>query len=532
MDTLSVTPRTVYDKKYMSRILDLFFATLLATCLFYATPGLAQDKTGPSADPPVVSTSEQAALLARINKALNQPGENLDPVQIRDLLDRLIVDATQLANVSEPGPLQLQALSLQMQATYQRIVRFPKDVEVDRRLSRMRAAARRAKAIDEATAGAVGDFWLMTADLFDINRSALDATARRQQTRQLLEGHLEKHASGPTAKAAQAALDRLVAEEKSIGEGGAANRAVDLDPKPPVNPTDPTTPEPVDPAERVREALAQLNAPAYLIGQQVRDETTKIAKVTISSRYQAKPNVLRVLRPDGVEEDASLDVLFVLPVEPGEGTKWGDGLEAIRAMDLHNKLGLLVVMPTFNNVPWYADHPTQPQMWQESYMVKAVVPAVDHLYPAKDRKRLLLGFSKSGWGAVSLLARYPQTFDAAAAWDAPLMVDNIERFEMGKVFATQKTFERYELSRSLRSNARILRKKTRIAIMGYDAFADHTQRAHGLLDQLRIPHHYADGPKRRHHWESGWVGEAATQLMKMTGASDNAPAAPPLPPAP
>ncbi len=316
------------------------------------------------------------------------------------------------------------------------------------------------------------------------------------------------------------------------GRGGLGKRRRHLGPDPPVNPADPnspTLPGAVDPAERVREALAQLNAPAYLIGQQVRDEATKIAKVTISSRYQAKPNVLRVLRPDGVDDDASLDVLFVLPVEPGEGTKWGDGIEAIRAMDLHNKLGLLVVMPTFNNVPWYADHPTQPQMWQESYMVKAVVPAVDQLYPAKNRKRLLLGFSKSGWGAGSLMARYPQTVDAAAAWDAPPMVDRIQRFEMAKVFNNQKTFARYELSRSLRSNARILRKKTRIAILGFDAFQDHTQRMHGLLDQLRIPHHYADGPKRRHHWESGWIGEAATQLVKMTGASEDLPLAPPAP---
>lgn len=499
--------------------------------VFFQSRVLAQDEPTPTpADklPTVVSTSEQAALLERINKALNQPGENLQPVQIRDLLDRLIVDATQLANVTEPGPLQLQALSLQMQATYQRIVRFPKDTEVDRRLSRLRAAARRAKAIDQPTAGAVGDFWLMTADLFDVNRSALDATARRRQTRQLLEAHLEQHAAGPTAKAARGALDKLTSEETRAGEGGAANRAVDIDePNPgagtkpdPAKPDDPNLPGAVDPAERVREALAQLNAPAYLIGRQVRDEATGIAKVTISSRYQAKPNVLRVLRPDGAGVDAALDVLFVLPVEPGEGTKWGDGLEAIRAMDLHNKLGVLVVMPTFNNVPWYADHPTQPQMWQESYMVKAVVPAVDELFPAKDRKRLLLGFSKSGWGAVSLLARYPQVFDAAAAWDAPLMVENVERFEMAKVFRDDKTFGRYELSRSLRANARILRKNTRIAIMGYDAFQDHTQRMHGLLDQLRIPHHYADGPKRRHHWESGWIGEAARALVKMTGEDD------------
>ena len=50
--------------------------------------------------------------------------------------------------------------------------------------------------------------------------------------------------------------------------------------------------------------------------------------------------------------------------------------------------------------------------------------------------RLLLGFSKSGWGAFSLLLRYPERFGKAAAWDAPLMQERPDRFGMGEILGT------------------------------------------------------------------------------------------------
>ena len=89
--------------------------------------------------------------------------------------------------------------------------------------------------------------------------------------------------------------------------------------------------------------------------------------------------------------------------------------------------------PTFSHLPWYADHPTDPDIRQESYLLEVVIPFIEANYPARaDRRgRLLLGFSKSGWGAYSLLLRHPDVFGKAAAWDAPLMMSEPGKYGSG-----------------------------------------------------------------------------------------------------
>ena len=38
---------------------------------------------------------------------------------------------------------------------------------------------------------------------------------------------------------------------------------------------------------------------------------------------------------------------------------------------------------------------------------------------------------------------------------------------------------------------------------------------HWLLEELGIPHVYRDGPKRAHHWESGWLDETVELLLRV-----------------
>jgi enterochelin esterase-like enzyme len=74
---------------------------------------------------------------------------------------------------------------------------------------------------------------------------------------------------------------------------------------------------------------------------------------------------------------------------------------------------------------------------------------VERTYPARAAAggRLLLGFSKSGWGAWTLLLRHPERFAKAAAWDAPLMLDAPGKYGSGPIFGTPENFERYRLTR-------------------------------------------------------------------------------------
>lgn len=235
----------------------------------------------------------------------------------------------------------------------------------------------------------------------------------------------------------------------------------------------------------------------------------------VESEYQAGKTKIRVLLPDRLVTDKRYRVIYVLPVEALNGHQFGDGLLEVKTHDLQNKHRAIFVAPTFSHLPWYADHPTDPSIRQETYLLKVVLPLVERTYPAKAscEGRLLLGFSKSGWGAWSLVVRHPETFARAVAWDAPLMMDRLGKYGSTAIFGTEENFARYQLSTALVAGAERLRGRKRLDLLGYGGFRQDHEQVHLLLDQLRVKHTYRDGPQRKHDWHSGWVPEAVELLV-------------------
>ncbi|MBM3982992.1 MAG: hypothetical protein FJ304_22510 [Planctomycetes bacterium] len=235
----------------------------------------------------------------------------------------------------------------------------------------------------------------------------------------------------------------------------------------------------------------------------------------VRSPYQSGVTRVRVLLPGKPEKGKKYPVVYVLPVEAGAESKYGDGLAEVKKLGLHDSPGAVFVAPTFAQLPWYADHPTKADVRQETYFLKVVVPFVEKTYPvaADVRGRLLLGFSKSGWGAFSVLLRHPDTFGRAAAWDAPLMMDKPGAYGSGDVFGTADNFSGYRVTKLLEDNATKFQKEPRLILTGYGNFRDHHKRAHELMDKLKVAHEYRDGPALKHDWHSGWVKEAAELLL-------------------
>ncbi len=237
---------------------------------------------------------------------------------------------------------------------------------------------------------------------------------------------------------------------------------------------------------------------------------------SVESEFQAGTTEIRVLLPDDIKSETKLRVLYVLPVEANSENRWGDGLAEIKKHDIHNNYKLICVAPTFSHLPWYADHPTGPGLRQESYLLKVVIPFVEETYPAQRKRdgRLLVGFSKSGWGAFSLLLRHPDLFAKAAAWDAPLMKDKPNQFGMGPIFGTQKNFDNYQLTSLAKRHADALNESPRLVMSGAGNFRQHHQEFHAFLDQLQIPHVYVDGLQRTHHWGTGWLEPTIAHLVE------------------
>jgi hypothetical protein len=228
---------------------------------------------------------------------------------------------------------------------------------------------------------------------------------------------------------------------------------------------------------------------------------------TVDSPFQGGETKIHVLIPDEISSADDTRVLYVLPAEAHDNAQCGEPLAEIRKHDLHNRHGLVCVKPTFSHPPWYADHPSDPGIRQETHFLKVVLPFIDQAYcnAREPPVRLLVGFSKSGWGACSLLLRHPRLFARAAAFDAPLGWQSPNRYGMAEVFDTQANFDQYCVPELLQQAAANLAGEPRLAIYGYSEFRGHHQFLHYRLLHFGIAHDYADGPRRAHRWDSGWL---------------------------
>lgn len=235
----------------------------------------------------------------------------------------------------------------------------------------------------------------------------------------------------------------------------------------------------------------------------------------VESPFQSGTTQIRVLLPCPLEPERRYPVVYVLPVEAHRETHYGDGLAEVKKLELHKKHRAIFVAPTFSDTPWFVDHADDPSIRQETYFLRVVVPLIDKTYPVLTEPdgRLLLGFSKSGWGAWSLLLRHRDLFAKAAGWDSPIRLQGIDKFGTEAIFGTQENFEKYRLPDALRRNAAALRDRKRLLLMGFTPSSHDQGPTHSLLNELRIPHEYRDGPKREHNWHSGWVAEAVELLL-------------------
>lgn len=461
-------------------------AMILATAGALYAQEAQSDKAAENAKPQAAGDAEgvkpQAAVeeepLRKLRALMRPPeGEGRDQQAVRERLEQVAREAGKLADSSQPGMLQTTARQIRLQAIYAMLSDSIGEID-DKLLTTMRSEARQLKASTDPQAGEAGGYWLMLAEVAEINHSKLEWTDRRRQMRQTMAAYLSNTPRGDSADAVRAAIRRI-------------------------------TP----PYELTRLPSIDAAAPG----------APGVERFELMSPHQPDGNLIRVLLPDKLRADpeklANDDgyrLLYVLPVEAKLRNQYGDGLAEIQKLDLHNKHDLIVVAPSFSQLPWYADHATDPLKAQQRYVMESLIPAIDRQYPIKHPRRLLLGFSKSGWGAVSLLLRRPDLFEVAAAWDAPLMVEGIDKYGMKDILGTREHFDQYALPGRLKESAPLLHQRPRLILTGYGNFAQPMEEAHRLLEELEVPHEYDNAAHREHRWDTGWVEQAVGLLVKLS----------------
>ena len=254
-----------------------------------------------------------------------------------------------------------------------------------------------------------------------------------------------------------------------------------------------------------------------------RSKSNEIKSYRIASPFQSDATSLRVLTPDNLDLSKEYKVLYILPVIENDNRRFGDGLLEMQKYNYHNTHQLICIAPEFSSMPWYADHATNMGKQDESHLLKTVIPYIDDILPTLKSKqgRLLIGFSKSGWGALTLLLRNPEVFDKAVGWDIGIRIDTEDldaskmKEKIDRDFGTRENFEKYRISTLLKEKVSQLGAAPRLFYYNVEGKRGWGgTKIHQLMVEMGIPHRYLYEPKRKHLRDSGWIPEAVTFLVE------------------
>lgn len=260
-----------------------------------------------------------------------------------------------------------------------------------------------------------------------------------------------------------------------------------------------------------------------ILSSSAADEDSPFLRFQLPSPFQAIDTHVEVLVPDSYHPESGnhLPVLYVLPVSEAGNWKHGHGLMEIKKLNVHNQFNWICVAPEFTAPPWYADHDSDNAKKDESHLIQTVIPFIDARFTtvANGEGRYLIGFSKSGWGAITLILRHPDKFTRVAAWDTGIRIDTgpistqDRKLRIQRDFGSSKNFENFRISSLIKKNGAALGTNPRIFYFNVEGKRGlGGAEIHHLMIKNNVPHRYVFESKRPHRWDSGWIPEAIAFL--------------------
>lgn len=224
-----------------------------------------------------------------------------------------------------------------------------------------------------------------------------------------------------------------------------------------------------------------------------------------------------IILPDNYPADGPYPVLFVGPVEPTPNN-FGDGLAMIAGMDVHNDYKCVLVTMTTKSMPWYGRTASGTHA-VDRHVIENILPLIKKNYNViADREGwLFVGFSKSGWGGVSLILRNPSAFGYVGAWDAPWNM-SYGQFETATSFGSSGQFALYNPVTILSTYISSVNDKERLWIGAGNNFNSHYTSFTNFLTTNSVPFrsNFANAPT--HAWRTDWLSVAIDELFDMRGS--------------
>jgi hypothetical protein len=248
-------------------------------------------------------------------------------------------------------------------------------------------------------------------------------------------------------------------------------------------------------------------------------ETPGVQSWSVTCSYQEGTNKLEILLPEPLDPQRRYPVVYCLPVNAGTKGNWGHPLTEALAHQLPNRYQAIFVCPSYHRLPWYGDNPARAELRQNRYLLEVVLPFIEKTYPAVARPegRYLVGFSKSGLGALSLFLRNPEKFHKVAVfenWFGQPTEEQWNNWGFAECYGTRANFNDYDPQHLIDLRKDLLAVgPTRLCVLGGGpGLRLGVDSLMSLLTDRKIPHTEIWNRTMGHTWTSGWLPLAVAAL--------------------
>lgn len=210
--------------------------------------------------------------------------------------------------------------------------------------------------------------------------------------------------------------------------------------------------------------------------------------------YMSRDLPINVVVPDNYSPTNKYAVVYVLDVENVPGSNKLDGLKVLKDLNIHNYYNLILAQTFWQGgiCPWYGTK-SDGTIRGDIHLRDCLVGLVDEQFstiPTREG-RILLGFSTSGWGALSLLLRNPTVFGYAGCWDAPLnLTFGGSNYGQVAAYGTEAQYRLYNPKDILSTYLSSVAERKRIVLGGGVSFNKDTADFANLLTASGVPYTY------------------------------------------
>lgn len=242
---------------------------------------------------------------------------------------------------------------------------------------------------------------------------------------------------------------------------------------------------------------------------------------------------IRTLVPNSPSPLYRRAIAICIPVNTGtDDTTFGNALDTIRILGLHNSLNLTVIEPSTGG-NWMADSPSSVNLVQETYLLQLAAWARTN-FGTGNEKLILVGFSRSGIAVMGIFLHWPGVFDGVVAWDFPGMMTAFDGSDPngtvgGSPSSSYGTAENFTANYQL-SAANLARWKAgtnlgvayRIWMGGASFFNGDVPQFDAVLTTAGILHRYNFVAADIHNWHPSpdWLPTALTAVQKSLSSKD------------